>query len=151
MPRYRPSSLKGVRRRATALRWVLVAAAAVAVAAFVNVVLLRAAQEEDDPVGRLRPLLVGVTSPAAAEPSGEPGRRPETSPAATTEAPPATTAGQTTTDDHGAYELANLPPGTYAVEVVGNGGRDRVDVTLDGDADATAIDILIYFQPAPAP
>ena len=23
-----------------------------------------------------------------------------------------------TTDDHGAYELANLPPGTYAVEVM---------------------------------
>ena len=43
-----------MRRRAFAFRWILVAAAALAVAAFVNVVLLRAAQE-DDRVGRLRP------------------------------------------------------------------------------------------------
>jgi hypothetical protein len=88
-----------MRRRGSALRWILVAAAAVAVAAFVNVVLLRAAQEQDDRVGRLRPLLVGVTEPAATEPSAGP-QKGNTSPATTVDSTP-TSPSPAVTDDRG--------------------------------------------------
>jgi hypothetical protein len=91
-----------MKRRALALRWVLVAAAAVTVAAFVNVVLVRSTQEGDDRVGRLRPLLIGLTSPAETVPPATTDRPADTRPATTEEPSPATTAeAPTTTDDDG--------------------------------------------------
>jgi type IV secretory pathway VirB10-like protein len=93
-----------MRRRASALRWILAGAAAVAVAAFVNVVLLRATEENDEPVGRLRPLLVGVTTQTGADgtPPATTDRPAETQPATPIQTAPATTAETPTiTDDHG--------------------------------------------------
>jgi hypothetical protein len=78
-----------MRRPSNALRWIIAAALVVAGVAFANVALL-GATEEDDPVGRLRPLLV--------EPA--PATRAETTPQdrpATTVEPPASTS--TTTGD----------------------------------------------------
>ena len=80
-----------MRRPSNALRWIVVAALVIAGIAFANVALL-GATEGDDPVGRLRPLLV--------EPSATPPTEtaPQDRPATTAEPPPSTA---TTTGDDG--------------------------------------------------
>jgi hypothetical protein len=94
-----------MRRRARAFRWILVAAFVVAVAAFVNVVLLRAAQEEDDRVGRLRPLLVVVTEPGGTETATGSTNGADTSPTQTINSTQTTTnPAAATTDDRGGGE-----------------------------------------------
>lgn len=114
-----------MRRRVLAFRWILVAAAAVAVAAFVNVVLLRAAQE-DDRVGRLRPLLVGVTEPAATETATGPKNGAATSPTETIDSTQTTTGpGPAATDDRG----GGPEPGDDS------GGHDGSDHSGRGDSD----------------
>jgi hypothetical protein len=80
-----------MRRPSSALRWIVVAAVVVAGIAFANVALLGATQE-DDRVGRLRPLLVEPAATARTETA--PQERP-----ATTAEPPASSA--TTTGDDG--------------------------------------------------
>jgi hypothetical protein len=118
-----------MRRRAFAFRWVLVAAAALAVAAFVNVVLLRAAQEEDDRVGRLRPLLVGVTEPAASETVTGSKNGAATSPTQTIDSTQTTTApAPAATDDRG----GGPEPGD---DSGGHGGSSDHSERGDGDDD----------------
>jgi uncharacterized membrane protein YgcG len=124
-----------MRRRASALRWILVGAAAVAVAAFVNVVLLRATEENDEPVGRLRPLLVGVTTQIGTDgaPPATTGRPAETRPATTTHTAPATTAETpTATDDHGGDD--DEPGGDSSGH---GGGGDSSGSGSGGDDDSS--------------